>query len=368
MKAFSDRGHKVTIFVIRPEKKSPSVSAFQDNSIDVFEIHPPSYTPFSGKKGIGKYVNYFLCNSIIYKTALEIMKKKRIDFVYSYMPGIGSSYPAMKLKSKLKIQHILDFADLHVYVRPKQLAKRSFENADKIITITDYLKQFLINSGINSSKIHIIPNGVDLDLFNPSKYSSEEIQNLRKSFNAKNLIVFSGALQDLNIIIDSATSVISDFPETKYLILGDHRDPNRSKDQWKKKVQQKGLASFFIFTGKKPREEIPKFLLCADVCIDSFPDEPYYAAAHPVKLLEYGACGKPIVATKVTETEKLLKHELFGYLASPSNSDEFAHNLKLLLNSAQLRQDISLNFLNHVKTNFNWKIIAENLEKILNKN
>ena len=75
MKAFSDRGHKVTIFVIRPEKKSPSVSTFKDNSIDVFEIHPPSYTPFSGKKGVGKYVNYLLCNSIVYKTALELMKK-----------------------------------------------------------------------------------------------------------------------------------------------------------------------------------------------------------------------------------------------------------------------------------------------------
>ena len=365
MKAFSDRGHKVTIFVIRPEKKSPSVSTFKDNSIDVFEIHPPLYTPFSGKKGVGKYVNYFLCNSIVYKTALELMKKNTIDFVYSYMPGIGSSYPAMKIKSKLKIKHVLDFADLHVYVRPKQLVKRSFENADKIVTITDYLKQFLINSGINSSKIHIIPNGVDLDLFDPSKYSSEEIQKIRKSFNAKNLIVFSGALQDLNIIINSASNVISAFPETKYLILGDHRDPNRSKEQWEKKVQQKGLGPFFIFTGKKSREEIPKFLLCADICVDSFPDEPYFAAAHPVKLLEYASCMKPIVATKVSETEKLVKHEIFGYLASPSNSEEFAKFLKLLLNSPEIRDKFAIDFSNHIRENFGWHKIAEKLENTL---
>jgi len=362
MKAFSDRGHKVTIFVIRPEKKNPSVSNFQENSLDVYEIHPPWFTPFQGKRGVGKYLNYLLCLPTIKKLATEIMKQDKIDYVYSYMPGIGSSYPAMKIKSKLKIKHVLDFADFHVYVRPKRLAMNSFLNADKIIAITDYLKQFLIDKGITAEKIHLIPNGVDLELFNPTKYTAIEIQKLRESFHAKNLIIFSGALQDLNIIIDSAKNVVTEFPDTKYIILGDHRDPNRSKNIWEKKVQEKGLEKYFKFLGKKPREEIPKFLLCADVCIDSFPDEPYYAAAHPVKLLEYGACAKPVVATKVSETGKLLTHESHGYLASPSNSDEFAKFLKILLHSTELREKMGNEFSNHVKK----ILIGIKLLKILN--
>ena len=109
MKAFSDRGHQVTIFVIRPEKKNPPVSSFQENSLNVYEIHPPFFTPFAGKRGIGKYVNYLLCNFAIKKIATKVMEKNKIDYVYSYMPGIGSSYPAMKIKSKLKIKHVLDF-------------------------------------------------------------------------------------------------------------------------------------------------------------------------------------------------------------------------------------------------------------------
>lgn len=365
MKAFSDRGHSVTIFVIRPEKKNPTIQNFQENSLNVYEIHPPSFTPFSGKRGIGKYVNYLLCSFAIKKLSSNIMKKNKIDYVYSYMPGIGTSYHAMKIKSKLKIKHVLDFADFHVYVRPKRLAMDSFRNADKIIAITDYLKQFLINKGINEKKIHLIPNGVDLELFNPSKYSINEIQNLRESFHAKNIIIFSGALQDLNLIIDSAKNVINKFPDLKYVILGDHRDPNRSKEVWEKQVHEKNLEKFFVFLGKKPHHEIPKYLLCADICIDSFPNEPYYAAAHPVKLLEYGACGKPIVATRVSETEKLLKHNEHGFLASPSNPDEYANFLITLLDSSTLREKMSKAFSLHIYENFDWNKLALKLETVL---
>ena len=365
MKAFSDRGNQVTIFVIRPEKKNPPISFFQENSLDVYEIHPPRFTPFQGKKGVGKYLNYLICLPTIKKLATKIMEQDKIDYVYSYMPGIGTSFPAMKIKSKLKIKHVLDFADFHVYVRPKRLVMDSFLNADKIIAITNYLKQFLIDKGIDAEKIHLIPNGVDLELFNSSKYTTNEIQKLRESFHSKNLIVFSGALQDLNIIIDSAKNVVTEFPDTKYIILGDHRNHNLSKNIWEKKVQEKGLEKYFQFLGKKPREEIPKFLLCADVCIDSFPDEPYYAAAHPIKLLEYGACGKPVVATKVSETEKLLTHEIHGYLASPSNSDEFAKFLKILLHSTELRDKMGNEFSNHIRKNFDWNKIAKDLELYL---
>ena len=148
--------------------------------------------------------------------------------------------------------------------------------------------------------------------------------------------------------------------------MGDHRDPARSKIMWEKQVKKLGLEKSFIFLGRKPHTEIPKFLLCADVCIDSFPDEPYYAAAHPVKLLEYGACAKPVVATKVYETEKLLKHNSHGFLASPSNPDEFAKYLISLLESSELRYKMGTTFSNHIQKNFSWKTLAENLESSLN--
>ncbi|MGI0061575.1 MAG: glycosyltransferase family 4 protein, partial [Nitrosotalea sp.] len=185
------------------------------------------------------------------------------------------------------------------------------------------------------------------------------------SFDADKLVIYSGALQDLNLVINSALRVVQNVPKTKFVILGDHRSHAKSKNAWEKIVHDRGLDEYFVFLGKKPREEVPKYLLCADICVDSFPDEPYYAAAHPIKLLEYGSCGKPVVATKVEETEKIVKDKVYGFLSKPDDPSEFADHLITLLNSSDLCKKMGLEFSKYVRTNFNWDKISLDLETIL---
>src|SRR5438128_9271852 len=144
MRAFSRLGHKVFMVIIRTKHKKKRISFFKESGLDVIEIHPPSSTGFEGKKGVGRYVNYLACLPAISKVASEIIRKNGIDYVYAYMPGIGSSLPAMRVKSKHSIKFVLDFADLHVFVKPKRIADSSFRKADKILAITVYLKDELI--------------------------------------------------------------------------------------------------------------------------------------------------------------------------------------------------------------------------------
>jgi len=361
MKEFSKLGHSVYIIIIRPESKKPRVSSFKENGIDVIEIHPPSIG-VSGKKGIIKHLKYLSCLPSVSKIASKIIKENNIDYVYSYMPGTGSSVPAIRIKKKHKVKFVLDLADMYSLVQPKFVVNQAFKNADKILTITEYLKNDLIKKGINPNKVYIVPNGVDLKLFDPNLYDKNEIQKLRNSFHAEKLIVFAGSLQDLNIIINSADRVIEAVPQVKYVIIGDHRDPARSWYAWESKVKEKKLEKSFEFIGRKPRKEIPKYLLCADVCVDSFPDEPYYAAAHPIKILEYGSCEKPVVATKVSETAKIIKHGEFGFLAKPFNTKEYADCLIKLLQSPKLANQLGRNFSNHIRKEFSWCHLASQLE------
>lgn len=364
MGEFQKLGHRVFIMIIRPESKTPRISSFKENNLDVIEIHPPRILP-KGEKGIFKHLRYLACIPSISKIASKIIKENKIDFVYSYMPGTGTSIPAIRIKSKHKIKFVLDLADMYSMIRPKMVVEQTFKNADKILVITEYLKNDLLKRKIPLKKIHINPNGVDLDLFNPKNYNQKEIQNLRKSFNADKLIVFSGSLQDLNIIIESAQQVISKIKNVKYLIIGDHRIHELSKKMWENKVKEKGLSNYFQFLGRKPREEIPKYLLCADVCVDSFPDEPYFAAAHPIKLLEYGACEKPVVATRVQETAKIVKHGKYGFLADPKNATEYSEYLIKLLNSETLCNEMGMDFAQFIRENFNWKKLALDLQNFL---
>jgi len=364
MGEFTKLGHRVFMIIIRPENKKPRISSFKEKGIEVTQIHPPK-VGIIGTKGLSKHLKYLACLPTVSKIASKIIKENQIDYVYSYMPGTGSSIPAMRIKSKHKIKFVLDLADMYSMVRPKIVVKRSFKNADKILTITEYLKNDLIEMGIEPKKIYILPNGVDLKTFDPNLYDKNEIKKLRSSFGAEKLVIFSGSLQDLNIIINSANRVIKAVPDVKFVIIGDHRDPNRSWKIWESKVNEKKLGKYFKFLGRKPREEIPKYLLCGDICIDSFPNEPYYAAAHPIKLLEYGACEKPVVATKVSETAKIIKHGEYGFLAKNSDPIEYADYLIQLLNSPEKREEMGKNFSIYVRKEFSWKYLASKLEKYL---
>jgi len=281
------------------------------------------------------------------------------------MPGVGSSVPAMRLKSKHKIKFILDAADLHSFVRPKFLIEKSFNNAEKILAITDSIKNDLVNRGIDKNKIHIIPNGADLELFNSKNYDKKSIETIRNSFESDNVVMFCGSLQDLNILINAASIVTKKIPDVKFVIIGDRRDPRHSKSYWENKVQKIGLKSNFIFLGKKPRAEIPKYLLSSDVCVDCFPDDPYYAAAHPIKILEYGACEKPVVATNVTETKKIVKHGEFGYVSDPKKHEDYAEFLINVLSSKDKSKKMGEQFRIFIQENFDWIEIAKKLEQTL---
>lgn len=367
MKSLSLQKHKIFILIIRSDTKKPRVIPLQEFGMDILEIHPPSLG-LKKNKGISRHLKYLLCIPLINKEAEKIIKKHGIDWIYSYMPGTGSSLPASRIKNKFHIPMILDLADMYSMIRPKLIVKKSFNDADKIFVITKYLENLLINQGISKNKIFHVPNGVDLELFSPEKYLIES-KKLRKSFGAKKILVFTGSLQDLNIIIKSAKKVIKNIPNLKYVIVGDHRDPTKSYTAWQKIVKNEGLSNYFEFLGRKSRDDIPKYIMCADVCLDSFPNEPYFAAAHPIKLLEYGACEKPVVATNVIETANLIEHGKFGYLAEPDNSEEYADNLIKLLQFPELAQKMGIEFGKFVRDSFDWIKIGSKINNNLqNKN
>ena len=364
MQSLLKKGHKIFVMIIRPETNKPRILYLKEGDIDVIQIHPPSLG-LKGKRGISRHLKYLSCIPKISSEATKIIKKYGIDYIYAYMPGTGSSVPAIRIKSKHKIPLVLDLADMYSMIRPKLIVKKSFNEADKIIVITNYLRNDLIKKGIPDSKIHVIPNGVDFDFFNQETMNKEKIKKIRQELGSEKLIVFSGSLQDLNIIIDSAKHVIEKIPTVKFVIIGDHRDPNRSKSAWESRIHEKKLDDHFILLGRKPRDEIPKYISCADVCIDSFPNEPYYAAAHPIKLLEYGACEKPVVATNVEETAKIIIHGKYGFLADPSNPKEYASYIIQLLTNPELAVKMGKEFSDYVKNNFNWDYLAQKTENIL---
>jgi glycosyltransferase involved in cell wall biosynthesis len=82
-------------------------------------------------------------------------------------------------------------------------------------------------------------------------------------------------------------------------------------------------------------------------------------------LLEYGACGKSVVATSVEETEKLIVHGKYGFLSDPSNTKEYAEYVIELLTNKKLANKMGKEFSEYVKNDFSWDKISSKIEEIL---
>ena len=123
-------------------------------------------------------------NDFAYKKAVKVLEKENIDTVITTSPPHSTQLIGLKLKETLNIKWIADLRDpwtdiyyykslLHTkWAKRKDLnyEKAVIENSDKIVVVSDSIKQLLINKSnlIQESKIHVIPNGFDEEDFSVS--------------------------------------------------------------------------------------------------------------------------------------------------------------------------------------------------------
>ena len=123
-------------------------------------------------------------NDFAYMKAVKVLEKENIDTVITTSPPHSTQLIGLKLKETLNIKWIADLRDpwtdiyyyksmLHTkWAKRKDLnyEKAVIEKSDKIVVVSDSIKQLLINKSnlIQESKIHVIPNGFDEEDFSVS--------------------------------------------------------------------------------------------------------------------------------------------------------------------------------------------------------
>jgi glycosyltransferase involved in cell wall biosynthesis len=102
----------------------------------------------------------------------------------------------------------------------------------------------------------------------------------------------------------------------------------------------------------------------ADVCINTFPVSEMTRDIFPGKMVQFIACGRATVATPLPGIKTLLPGESHGVVYAGS-ADEMAADVVLLLKSPERRRQLGLAGAAYVKQNHDYRIIARQLETIL---
>lgn len=219
-------------------------------------------------------------------------------------------------------------------------------SSDKVIAVSNAVRQHLLSIGVPSEKIVVIPNGVDLEEFNSAVHKSKEEQ-----IN----VIFVGRLlpnKGLEYLIDAAKSVVSKRSiGIKFKIVGD----GSYRAKLENLVERNGLRSYFDFLGKVPK--VSDVLHSGGIFV-----RPSLTEGMPLTVLEAMACQLPIIATNVAGTPELIIQNETGLLVEPGNVEQLADAILHLANSPEEAERLGHNarvFLEcHYKERYSWETAA----------
>jgi glycosyltransferase involved in cell wall biosynthesis len=124
-------------------------------------------------------------------------------------------------------------------------------------------------------------------------------------------------------------------------------------------------------TGWLPYEKIPGQIARMDVCMALLYPKPYYVNAIPIKLFEYMASGKPIIASDLKNIRSILGESRSGVVADPFNTHQLADILLNLIDDIEKQIIMGQSGRRYIEEGHNWltleKMLVENYNKIFSQ-
>lgn len=234
----------------------------------------------------------------------------------------------------------------------------TFRLPQKFVTVTQGIKDYLIeNYGIKETDIIVIENGVSTDIFGQRPDIYENLNLNRKN----NYVCFVGHLlrwQGIEYLIKAAPDLIKQFPNVRFLIVGD----GPMKKELMELTGKTGVSNNFIFTGSVPHEHVPSYIGASDLCVAPFiMERNTRSGLSPMKIYEYLACGKAIVASNIPGVSELLRNSGGGLTVTPENPKELANTIAILLRNANLRKKMGTSGHEYVIENHTWTSVTKKL-------
>lgn len=209
------------------------------------------------------------------------------------------------------------------------LEKHVFWGADKVVITTEQMRESITSKyQLNTEKLHIIPNYVDVDRFRPRE----------RQTNKRFRIVFVGRLDHQKNLLNLIDAV-APLDVELFLVGGGHQISllaQRTEDAF----------ADVVFKGVRPHEDLPSLLNRCDLFI-----LPSLYEGHPKALIEAMACGLPVIGTKVRGIKEIIENGSNGLLCD-TDAESIRSAIRQLMDNAALRKRLGVEARRYVVKNF----------------
>ena len=256
---------------------------------------------------------------------------------------------------------ILEVNDSALVDRIRPLALRAaarrverfiWKAADAVVTISSYFRDLIIEAGVDPARVHVVANAVDDVAF--AALPDDGAVTKRLGLEDHVVIGYVGAINHwrrLDLLIDAFAALSSRHPHARLLVIGEGADRVAIEAD----VQRRALGDRVRFVGQVAHAEILSWLAAIDVAV--IPHSNDYGS--PMKLFEYMAAGKAVVAPWLPPIVSIVGDDDGGVLFAPLDRTALTDVLDKLLDDPARRASIGARAREKVMSSYIWRAHAE---------
>ena len=350
-KKLSKKGHEVTILTTDYKFDKNYAKAIQEEGVEVVPVHCMLnaglfiYTP-SVKSWVKENLKQFdivhMNNFRSYQNNVICHYAKKYNIPY-ILQARGSVLPFF---AKQRLKKLYDIV----------WGNKILKNATKVIALTNVEREQYKQMGVNAERIEIVPNGIDITLFNhlPEKGTFRDKYNF--SSDTK-IILFLGRLhkiKGINLLIDAFSKLQKEMPTSKLVIVGPDEGYIKT---WQAQAEESNAKNNIIFTGPLYGQDKLAAYIDANVYV-----LPSFFESFGNTVLEAWACGTPVIVTERCGIANIVDKK-YGFVVN-LNKDQLQDAIFKLLNNEELNRKFGENGKSMVYEKFDWNGIILDFERI----
>lgn len=301
---------------------------------------------------------------------------RKVDLVWGTTPPIFQAVSACLIAKLKRVPFLLEVRDLWpefaiemgvlkngfaIFIA-RYVEKFLYRSAAHIVVNSPAYKEYLVEKGVASDQISIIPNGVESSMFDPNEKGREIRKEL--GIDGKFVVTYAGAIgmaNDIETLLDAARQILGERG-IHIMILGDGKE----RANLEKKSTELGLTNV-TWLGARPKDEVARYLGASDACVAILMNIPMFKTTYPNKVFDYMAAGRPTILVIDGVVRSVVEAADGGIFVPPGNSTALSQAIMKVASNPEWSRAAGLRARKYVCQHFERKKQSEEFCKLIKR-
>jgi len=215
------------------------------------------------------------------------------------------------------------------------LSRFKYSFADRIVAVSNAVRDVLVRDGVDAKKIVVVWQGVDVEQVERAPDRNQQVRQMLNIRAGERIVANLAALtahKGQRYLLAAVPAIRAARPDARIVIFGE----GELRGALEAQARALGLGDALLLAGFRPPEEIPSILKAIDVFVLSSVEE-----GMATSLFETMAAGAPIVATRAGGIPEIVRDGETGLLVPPRDPGALADAVVRLLNDAALSRRLA---------------------------